>query len=292
MRKEISFLSRANKLVGDLYLPDVTDGKLPAIVVVGAASGTRRQTPTVYAERLVELGYAVLTFDHSTYGDSEGSPRSDEDPFVKSEDIKWAVSFLASCPEIDASRVGAIGVCGGGGFVPYTAVADQRIKAVAVVSGILDPRGMVTSGLGGPWRDLMQKAMTARSKFANGGEPQYVPFRRTGPQSEWGENGNQYYLTERNPDSNWKNQTLLWSYDKLLQFSTLDVIHLLAPTPLLLIAGAEAETLAQSQAAYEKAQEPKELHLVEGAKHFDFYDRSEYVGKAVVKIDEFMRAHL
>lgn len=29
------------------------------------------------------LGYAALAFDHSTYGESEGWPRSDEDPFAK-----------------------------------------------------------------------------------------------------------------------------------------------------------------------------------------------------------------
>lgn len=292
MRREISFFSGANQLVGDLFLPDSGHGKHPAIVLVGAASGTRRQTPTVYAERFVELGYAVLIFDHTSYGDSEGTPRSDEDPFVKSEDIKWAVTFLEGCDEVDAGRIGAVGVCGGGGFVTYTAVSDQRIKAVATISAIVDSRGMVTSGIGGPWRDLMQKTLAARSRFASGGDAEYVPFRRPGPQSEWSENGNAYYLTERNPDPNWKNQTLVWSFDKLVQFSALDVITLLAPTPLLLIAGAEAETVAQSQAAYDKAQEPKELHLIPGGKHFDFYDQPAYVGAATSKIDAFMLRHL
>ena len=82
-----------------------------------------------------------------------------------------------------------------------------------------------------------------------------------GKQGEWVENGKQYYLTDRNPDPNWKNQTLAWSFDKMLQYSALDIIRLLAPTPLLLIAGSLAETLQQSQAAYEKANEPKELFV-------------------------------
>jgi uncharacterized protein len=37
-----------------------------------------------------------------------------------------------------------------------------------------------------------------------------------GQQGEWVENGKQYYLTDRNPDPNWKNQTLVWSFDKML----------------------------------------------------------------------------
>jgi hypothetical protein len=73
--------------------------------------------------------------------------------------------------------------------------------------------------------------------------------RKRGEQGEWVANAREYYLTDRNPDPNWQNQTLVWSFDKMLQYSALDIIHLLAPTPLLLIAGAQAETLAQSEAA-------------------------------------------
>lgn len=78
----------------------------------------------------------------------------------------------------------------------------------------------------------------------------------------------------------------------MLQYSALDIIHLLAPTPLLLIAGSRAETLQQSQAAYEKAREPKELVVIDGGTHFDFYDKPQYVGPAVEKIDSFLKAYL
>jgi len=293
MRKDISFLSDGRKLAGHLDLPDGAGAaKPPVLVVVGASSGTKQQTPTTYSERLVRLGYATLIFDHSTYGESEGTPRCDENPFFKSEDIKSAVTFLAGRPEIDANRIGAIGVCGGGGFVSYTAVVDRRIKAVATISSIPDLRATLTEGFAGNWHDLMRAALSAREEFARGGDPLYVPFMPPGPQSEWVENGKRYYLTSRNPDPRWQNQTLLWSFDKMLQFSALDIIHLLAPTPLLVIAGSKAETLAQSEAAYAKAKQPKELFLIDGGTHFDFYDRPEYVGPAVDRIDRFMQEHL
>jgi len=294
MREDISFLSDGHNLSGHLYLPDthVVGEPLPAVVVVGASSGTKEQTPAVYAARLAERGYAALAFDHTSYGESEGSPRSDENPFAKSEDIKNAVTYLTGRREIDANRIAAVGVCGGGGFAPYTAVADRRIKAVATVSGLPDLRSTLTDGFAGDWRDLMAFAQSARQAYAAGGEPQYVPFLPPGEQGEWVANGREYYLTDRNPDPNWRNQTLVWSFDKMVQFSALDIIHLLAPTPLLLIAGSQAETLAQSQAAYAKANEPKELFLVDGGKHFDFYDQPAYVEPAVAKIDAFLRAHL
>jgi fermentation-respiration switch protein FrsA (DUF1100 family) len=294
MREDITFPSDGRKLAGHLYLPDDRPAaeRLPAVVVVGASSGTMEQTPATYSRRLARLGYAALAFDHSSYGQSEGTPRSDENPFAKSEDIKNAVTFLTGRDEVDADRIAAAGVCGGGGFAPYTAVADRRIKAVAAVSALPDLRSTLTDGFAGDWHDLMHLAQSAREAYARGGEPQYVPFMPPGEQNEWVENGKQYYLTDRNPDPNWKNQTLLWSFDKMLQYSALDIIHLLAPTPLLLIAGTRAETLQQSQAAYEKAQEPKELVVIDGGTHFDFYDKPDYVDPAVAKIDSFFRTHL
>jgi uncharacterized protein len=294
MREDVTFSSDGRKLAGRLYLPEdrTATQKLPAVVVVGASSGTKEQTPAVYSQRLVALGYAALAFDHSTYGESEGVPRSDENPFAKSEDIKNAVTYLTGRDEIDTDRIATVGVCGGGGFAPYTAVADRRIKAVATVSGLPDLRSTLTDGFAGDWHDLMRFAQSAREAYAEGGEPQYVPFMPPGEQSEWVENGKQYYLTDRNPDPNWKNQTLVWSFDKMLQYSALDIIHLLSPTPLLLIAGSRAETLQQSQAAYEKANEPKELVVIEGGTHFDFYDKPSFVEPAVAKIDAFLKTHL
>jgi fermentation-respiration switch protein FrsA (DUF1100 family) len=288
MREDITFTSDGRNLMGHLYLPDDRQAaeKLPAAVVVGASSGTKEQTPAEYSRRLVALGYAALAFDHTSYGESEGIPRSDENPFAKSEDIKNAVTFLTGRDEVDAGRIAAVGVCGG------TAVADRRIRAVATVSGLPDLRSTLTEGFAGDWHDLMRAAQSARETYARGGEPQYVPFMPPGPQNEWVENGKQYYLTGRNPDPNWKNQTLLWSFDKMLQYSALDIIALLTPTPLLLIAGSRAETRQQSEAAYAQAREPKELFIIDGGTHFDFYDQPAYVEPAVEKIDSFLKAHL
>src|SRR3984957_4186884 len=206
MREDVTFLSDSRKLAGHMYLPDdrPAAGKLPAVVVVGASSGTKEQTPAEYSRRLVALGYAALAFDHSSYGQSEGTPRSDENPFAKSEDIKNAVTFLAGRDEVDAARIAAVGVCGGGGFASSTAVADRRIKAVAGVSSLPDLRSTLTDGFAGDWPALMPLAQSAREAYGRGGVPQYVPFMPPGEQNEWVENGKQYYLTDRTPDPNWK----------------------------------------------------------------------------------------
>jgi len=157
---------------------------------------------------------------------------------------------------------------------------------------LLRARATIVSGFAGSWQELIALAGAARTAYAQGGEPQYFPFMPDGLQSEWVENGKKFYLTARNLDPDWENRTLVWSFDKLVQFSALDIIHLLSPTPLLIVAGSKAETLEQSQQAFQRAREPKEMFLVEGGMHFDFYDRPEFVGPAIEKIDAFFQAHV
>jgi len=189
-----------------------------------------------------------------------------------------------------ADRLAAVGICAGGGYAPAAAVADRRIKALATVSGLPDLRATIEAA--GDWQSIMVAAQSAREEYARSSRPVHVPFLADGELDVWRENGKKFYLTDRNHDPNWRNQTLLWSYDKMIQFSALDTVELLAPTPLLVIAGDQAETLGQSEAIYGKAQEPKELVLIEGGTHFDFYDQPEYVTPAVARIDDFFQKHL
>jgi fermentation-respiration switch protein FrsA (DUF1100 family) len=292
MRQDVTFISNGNHIVGQLHIPDGNHvgQRFPGVVIVGPASSVKGQVPTNYAERLAELGYAALVFDPSTYGESGGWPRSDEDPFAKIEDVKSAVTFLAGHDQIDADRIAAVGVCAGGGYVPAAAVADRRIKVVTTVSGLPDLRATIEAA--GDWQSIMVAAQTAREEYARTGRPMHVPFLADGELDMWRENGKKFYLTDRNQDPNWRNETLLWSYDKMIQFSAIDTADLLAPTPLLVIAGSQAETLDQSERLYERAQGVKEFQLIEGGTHFDFYDRAQYVDPAVTKINEFFTHHL
>lgn len=292
MRTDVTFESNGSRLLGYLFLPEglAPGQKVPAVVVVGPASSTKGQVPTIYAERLQALGYAALAFDHSSYGESEGFPRSDEDPFAKIEDVKNAVTFLTRRPEVDTERIATVGVCAGGGYAPAAAVTDRRIKAVATASALYNLRATIIAA--GDWRAIMGAAAGARQQYAATGRATHVPFLADGELDVWRENGKRFYLTERNQDPHWRNETLLWSYDKMLQFAALDTIELLTPTPLLVIAGDQAETLDQSKAAYARANEPKELLLLAGGTHFDLYDRPEYVDPAIARIDAFFKNHL
>lgn len=58
----------------------------------------------------------------------------------------------------------------------------------------------------------------------------------------------------------------------MVSYDSFNFQHLIAPRPLLMIAGSKAETLHYSQTAVSTAREPKELYVVEGKNHFDLYD--------------------
>jgi dienelactone hydrolase len=132
--QRVSFSSDGIELVGILRTPEGSSGeRLPALVFTGPLTGVKEQVVSNYAERLTQDGFATLVFDHRNFGESGGVRRQHEDPGGKLDDLRDAVSFLATRPEIDPERIGACGVCLGGGYTLRAGAFDTRIRSVAVV---------------------------------------------------------------------------------------------------------------------------------------------------------------
>ena len=122
-------------LAADLYTPaspDPSKGKgekLPAIAVSGPFGAVKEQCSGLYAMKMAERGFVALAFDPSYTGESSGEPRRTASPDINTEDFMAAVDFLSKQDNVDAEKIGIIGICGWGGIALNAAAADTRIKA-------------------------------------------------------------------------------------------------------------------------------------------------------------------
>lgn len=119
-------------VAGNIYYPADFDASksYAAIVIVPPAGGVKEQTAGIYAEKLAGKGFITLPIDPSYQGESGGEPRYREEPLARVEDIRGAVDHLTSLPYVDENRIGALGICAGGGYVVNAAMTERRIRAV------------------------------------------------------------------------------------------------------------------------------------------------------------------
>ncbi len=122
-------------LAADLYTPAASEKlkakseKLPAIAVSGPFGAVKEQCSGLYAMKMAERGFVALAFDPSYTGESSGEPRRTASPDINTEDFMAAVDFLSKQDNVDAERIGIIGICGWGGIALNAAATDTRIKA-------------------------------------------------------------------------------------------------------------------------------------------------------------------
>ena len=303
LRQDVTFDSAGIQLAGHLYSPDRETAVVsPAIVVGHPGSGVKEQAAGLYAERLSRAGFVTLAFDAAYQGESKGEPRGLEDPAHRVEDLKAAVSFLATRDDIDPQRIGVLGICASGGYVLPATATDHRIKAVASVSGVDIARQfrLGADGAQAPavFQRMLDAAAAARTHEAGGGSVErFQLFPDTAEQAralggEHGFEGFEYYCTPRaeHPRST---KFLTWSsIDHMGTFDAFAFVDQIAPRPLLLIVGTHAVTSWMAIDVFQRARVPKDLHWIEGATHVALYDNEEYVAPAIAKLTEFFTANL
>jgi uncharacterized protein len=293
--EKVSFRRDNLTLAGHLFKPadfDVTK-VYPTLIVHAAVTMVKEQAPDNYARLLVLHDFVVLTFDYASYGESEGSPRNNENVQGKLKDLKAGVSYLQTLPFV--GEIGVLGVCASGGNAAYLAADDDRIAAMAaVVPWMYEP------ALAEPiWgKEVIArndaKARDAREGFAKTGEYLSTQIFTNTPDIEGFMLGAAEYFFDKTRGisvRNWKNEVFWgawdeWAhvYDPISQAPKIRI-------PVLVFSTDGALIPEQAKKFYDRVESEKQLVWGKGY-HFNFYDVFPEMMQAVDAVVPFMRKHL
>ena len=285
-------------LAADLYTPKDAQGKMPAIAVSGPFGAVKEQSSGLYAMKMAERGFMALAFDPSFTGESSGEPRRTASPDINTEDFMAAVDFLSKQDNVDAERIGIIGICGWGGIALNAAAADPRIKAT-VASTMYDMtrisgNGYYDSDNNEEARHAAREAM-AKQRLADplamaGGVIDPVPD--DAPQ--FVKDYHAYYKTPRGYHKRSGNSNDGWRVIGTQAYANARFLYYINEirSAVLIMHGAEAHSRYFGEAAYHYMVEGraegynfvskpnpnpgnKQLLIIPGATHCDLYDGGE-----------------
>ena len=287
-------------IAADVYTAKNLDKtkKHPALIVGAPYGGVKEQGPCVYANELAQRGFVVLCFDQVFMGESGGEPRRVSSPELFAESFSAAVDYLGvKLPYVDREKIGAIGICGSGGFALSAAQMDTRIKAVATASMYVMTDaarlGMSAEEIAATKDALSRKRWEDFEK----GEPEYIPafpeepFDEVPagveePAAEW----LRFYAIRRGHHCTARGGFTTTSNLAMMNFKLLDYVEEISPRPILLLVGDRAHSKFFSEKVYAAAAEPKELYVVEDAEHIDLYDRTDRI--PFDKLESFFKEQL
>jgi len=236
-------------LAGRLYLPA---GEMPyptVCVCHGIPAGAPYPGDSGYpllAELICRQGFAVLIFNFRGTGDSGGNL----DILGWASDLKVAIDYLCALPEVDRSRLSLLGFSGGAAVSVYVASQDKRVSSVVACA-----------------------CPAEFSFFAELDNPQSLidHFRSIG--------------AIRDADFPHSAQEWLGGFRLV---SPINYVAGISPRPLLLVHGSADETVEVSHAyrLYDRAGEPKQLAIVNGAQH-----RLRQNDKAMAIVLDWLKSH-
>ena len=277
--------------------------KSAAIAISGPFGADKEQASGLYAQELASRGFITLAFDPSFTGESGGSVRNIASPEISIEDISAAVDFLSNNKDVDAEKIGVLGICGFGGFALSASAIDTRIKAT-VTSTMYDMSRVNANGyfdsMTAEDRQALKEKLNAQRTvdFASGtyavGEG--LPQEITGNEPQYVQDYYDYYKTSRGYHPRSKNSTTDWTLTTALPFMNMPILSYINEirTPVLMIHGEKAHSRYFSEDAFKQLTgDNKELMIIPDAIHVDLYDGGENHDKIPFdKIESFFKDNL
>ena len=304
-------------LAADLYTPKEVKEvkKLPAIAVSGPFGATKEQSSGLYAMRMAERGFVALAFDPSYTGESSGEPRRTASPDINTEDFMAAVDYLSQMENVDAEKIGIIGICGWGGIALNAAGADTRIKAT-VASTMYDMTRVSGNGYYDSEdkeesrhaaREAISKQRLTDAKAMAGGV--IDPLPEDAPQ--FVKDYHDYYKTPRGYHARSGNSNDGWRAIGTQAYANARFLFYINEirSAVMVLHGEKTHSRYFGEAAYKymvegraegypfvgkpnPVPENKQLLIVPGASHCDLYDGGGKDAIPFAKIEAFFRENL
>ena len=148
MNNETStFLSGDLACAATLYTPSTSAGpsQHPAILMVHGWGGIQALLVEPFIEGFVAAGYAVMTFDYSSWGDSQGQPRHVINPWKRVREAELALAHLQQQTQVDADHIVLWGTSFGGGHVVELAAEHTNLQGAIAQVPMLDGRKAVAA---------------------------------------------------------------------------------------------------------------------------------------------------
>ena len=305
--KKVTFVNRYGiTLAADMYTPKNAEGRLPALAVSGPFGAVKEQCSGLYAQAMAERGYLTIAFDPSYTGESGGTPRYMASPDINTEDFMAAVDFLSVQDNVDADRIGVIGICGWGGMALNAAALDTRVKATVAVTMYdmtrVTANGYFDSENSEEARFEKKKALCAlRTEEYKSGEysraggcvplpvPEDAPFF-VKDYSEYYK-GRAYHARSLNSNEGWASIGCMSFFNQpILKYS--NEIR----SAVMIVHGDKAHSFYFGKDAFEamtrgnKFADNKQLLVIPGAVHTDLYDNLDVI--PFDKIEEFFKKYM
>ena len=268
--RTVNFFSEGTRMEGDLFLPaDYRAGeRWPGIVLCHGFTGIRTMILGDYAKSFAAAGFVVLTFDYRGYGGSEGTRRR-LIPLEQIDDIRNAISYFETLPEVDPTRIGLWGTSFGGANAPYTAAVDMRVRAVVGQVGFGDgERFLLDTRRFGEREVLLRKVADDRRRRALEGTGD-----RLSPLDALNSAQTNAFLGDALKNVAPSRIDISWeTIERTLEYKPVEIVDRIAPRALLLI-GARDDDLCKIEGyekMYERAREPKKL-IVLPITHYEIY---------------------
>lgn len=263
-----TFYSGGNVIAAVVYTPaDDVGTSRPGIVVCNGMRGVKEWIVPPFGEFFAAAGYTAVVFDHRGLGES-GGERGRVLPHEQVEDVRNAITYLASRDDVDAERIVLWGTSFGGANAIAAAAVDTRAKAV------------VTQVAFGDWGRVMRETLSpqAHRRLIEEIEADRARRIRTGVSKQLSpdlmlDNDESRAAKARSARDVGERPELTFtveSIERSFDYRPELVAAQIAPRPLLII-GSGVDTVipfSECQSLYDHAREPKELRAMDIG-HYD-----------------------